>query len=145
MNLPNHDPQITKCYWRCLNFHCYVYHVSILHIYIFNFNFIFIYFISCQIILISFIFILYYRLGQRCYQDIKEEHNIVVNIALCWLHWPLGRIILLLMSCLTLFQLIIVQTFCSPVHFLYSYLQFFLYLFGVWTVTCHWAISKSSQ
>ena len=32
---------------------------------------------------------------------------------------------------MTLFQLIIVETFCSPVHFLYSYLQhFFLFLFG---------------
>ena len=67
-------------------------------------------FISCQIILISFIFILYYRLGQRCYQDIKEEHYIVVNIALCWL------------------------LFFS---FLKAFFEIFSFLFWVRTVTCH--------
>ena len=34
------------------------------------------------------------------------------------------------MSCPTLCQLIIVEMFCSPLHFLCSYLQFFLFLFG---------------
>ena len=124
MILSNHDPQIMKCYWRCLNFHCYMYHVSLLHICIYIFNF---YFISSHFSLFLFHLISFSIID--LVRDVKEEHNIVVNIALCWLLWPLGRIILLLMSCLTLFQLIVVETFCSPVHFLYSYLQHFFFFF----------------
>ena len=77
MNLPNHDPQITKCYWRCLNFHCYIYHVSHLHIYTYLYIYMYLIFILFHFSLFLFHLVLF---------SIIDLVRDAINISLycCW-------------------------------------------------------------
>ena len=57
--------------------------------------------------------------------EIRNGNDLLRTFRNCLVKWQV--------TVLTLFQLIIVETFCSPVHFLYSYLQHFIlfyFIFG---------------